>query len=66
MEWVEPLAFSVDIASLWKKKLFSCLIKSPIEEMTYNMIAIKSKLRYKNIYSSKNINQIRRRLNLLE
>ena len=66
MEWVEPLAFSVDITSFVKKKLFSWLIKSPIEEMTYNMIAIKSKLRYKNIYSLKNINQIRRRLNLLE
>ena len=42
MEWVEPFAFSVEMAFVSKKKMFSRLIKSLVDKITYKMIAVKS------------------------
>ena len=43
MDWVDPFAFSAEMAFVKKKSKFSRLIKSLVEKMTYKMIAVKSK-----------------------
>ena len=43
MEWVELFAFSVEMAFVSKKRMFSRLIKSLVEKITFKMVAVKSK-----------------------
>ena len=43
MEWIEFFAFSVEMAFVRKKRMFSRLKKSLVEKITYKMIAVRSK-----------------------